>query len=90
MFSSGQNRAEAAVSPTSECALKGFLGWVFGLGFFHFPLLPFICNETSHQKNTGSISKNLEGLFSPEGRACDFSPSLYSGEREHKKGDIKN
>ena len=47
MFSSGQNGSEVAVSPTSECALKGFLGWVSGLGlvgcfffFFSFPPLP--------------------------------------------------
>jgi len=41
----------------------------------------------------GSISKKLkmlEGLFSPEGRAPDFSPSVFSGERENKKGGIKN
>lgn len=51
-FSSGQNWSEAVVSPVSECALKGFLGWVALVGFFIlFPPPQF--SMKFHIKNQG-------------------------------------
>lgn len=67
---------------------------VSGLFFFFFSPPCSIFDEISQQQNTWvaflNSSKELEGLFCPEGRAPRFSPYLFSSKRRNKKEDIKN